>query len=66
MICCTLLQQIWNASLNRPRKIVLLQSKSRTLADSLKTEKSKSRYAMEQLLIVMTIQTNELLTSFQD
>ncbi len=48
------------------KKIVSLQSKSRTLADSLKTEKSKSKYAMEQLLIVTTTQTNELLASFQD
>jgi hypothetical protein len=43
-----------------------LLSNSRTLADSLKTEKSKSRYALEQLLIVTTTQTYELLASFQD
>ena len=48
------------------KKFESLQSKSRTLADSLKTEKSKSKYAMEQLLIVTTTQTNELLASFQD
>ncbi len=48
------------------KKIVSLQSKWWTLADSLKTEKSKSRYAMEQLLIITTTQTYKLLASFQD
>ena len=45
-----------------------LQSKYRTLADSLKVEKSKSRTAMEQLLIATTTQTqtNKLIASFQD
>jgi hypothetical protein len=40
------------------KKIDSLQSKSRTLTDSLKAEKSKSRTAMEQLLGVTTTQTN--------
>ncbi len=48
------------------KKIYSLTSKSRTLAEYIKAEKSKSRTAMEQLLIVTTTQTNKLIALFQD
>ena len=48
------------------KKIESLESKSRSLSNSLKEEKLKSRTAMEQLLLVTTTQTNELIASFQD
>jgi hypothetical protein len=43
-----------------------LESKSRSLSNSLKEEKLKSRTVMEQLLLVTTTQTNELIASFQN
>ncbi len=43
-----------------------LESKSTSLSNSLKEEKLKSRTAIEQLLLVTTTQTNELIASFQD
>jgi len=48
------------------KKIESLESKSRSLSDPLKEKKLKSRTAMEQLLLVTTTQTNELIASFQD
>jgi len=48
------------------KKIESLESKSRSLSNSLKEEKLKSRTATEQLLLVTTTQTNELIASFQD
>ena len=48
------------------KKIDSLESKSRSLSNSLKEEKLKSRTAMEQLLLVTTTQTNELIASFKD
>jgi hypothetical protein len=46
------------------RKIESLESQSRSLVNSLKEEKLKSRTAMEQLLFVTTTQMNELIASF--
>jgi len=48
------------------RKIETLESKSRSLANSLKEEKLKSRTAMEELLLVTTRQMEELIATFQD
>jgi hypothetical protein len=48
------------------KKIETLASKSKSLANSLKTEKLKSRSTMEQLLLLTTTQTEELIASFHD
>jgi len=48
------------------KKIETLASKSKSLANSLKTEKLKSRSTMEQLLLLTTTQTEELISSFHD
>jgi len=48
------------------KKIESLESKSSSLANSLKTEKLKSRSTMEQLLLLTTTQTEELISSFHD
>jgi hypothetical protein len=48
------------------KKIESLESKSRSLSNSLKEDKLKSRIAIEQILLVTTTQTNELIASFQD
>jgi hypothetical protein len=43
-----------------------LASKSKSLANSLKTEKLKSRSTMEQLLLLTTTQTEKLIATFHD
>ncbi len=48
------------------KKIELLASKSKSLAKSLKMEKLKSRSMMEQLLLLTTTQTKELIATFHD
>ncbi len=48
------------------KKIETLALKSKSLANSLKMEKLKSRSAMELLLVVITRQTEELIATFQD
>ena len=47
-------------------KIKLLESKSRPLANSLKTGKLKSRSTMEQLLLLTTTQTAEVVATLND
>ena len=46
------------------KKIETLTSKSKSLANSLKAEKLKSRSAMEHLLLLTTTQTEELIATF--
>ena len=46
------------------KKIETLASKSKSLANSLKAEKLKSRSAMEHLLLLTTTQTEELIATF--
>ena len=46
------------------KKIVTLASKSKSLANSLKAEKLKSRSAMKHLLLLTTTQTEELIATF--
>ena len=48
------------------KKIESLKSNIRSLSNSPKAEKMKSRSAIEQLLLVTTTQTNELIASCQN
>ena len=51
---------------NTTRKAERLHVRVRSLSESLKMEKKKSRMAIEQLLILTTAQHNELMSKFQE
>ena len=55
-----------SANESSKQTITSLHSKSLSLSLALKNEKIRSRTAMEQLLLVTTRQTEELIATFQD
>jgi len=55
-----------SANESSKQTIASLRSKSLSLSLALKNEKIRSRTAMEQLLLVATRQTEELIATFQD
>jgi len=55
-----------SANESSKQTIMSLRSKSLSLSLALKNEKIRSRTAMEQLLLVTTRQTEELIATFQD
>ena len=55
-----------SANESSKQTITSLRSKSLSLSLALKNEKIRSRTAMEQLLLVTTRQTEELIATFQD
>ena len=55
-----------SANESSKQTITLLRSKSLSLSLALKNEKIRSRTAMEQLLLVTTRQSEELIATFQD
>jgi hypothetical protein len=60
------LSTLKSANESSKQTIDSLHTKSLSLSVALKNEKKKSRTAMEQLLIVTTRQTEELISTFQD
>ena len=60
------LSTLESANESSKQTITSLRSKSLSLSLALKNEKIRSRTAMEQLLLVTTRQTEELIATFQD